>query len=119
MANEVENLAVIGTRLVFFATGLFALAATVDSRMEEAKDEESKKTGELLSTTLNIVGAWTQLFGDYILFKAAQLDFENNMNSGESFDDRSARLEVLAAGSQVVVDVLEVQLAERAADVVR
>jgi hypothetical protein len=119
MANEVENLAVIGTRLVFFADGLFALAATIDGRLDEAKDEESKKTSELLSTTLNIVGAWAQLFGDYILFKAAQLDFENNMNSGESFDDKAGRLEVFVAGSQVALDVLEVQLAERAAVVVR
>lgn len=87
--------------------------------MYEAQTEEAKKTAELLSTTLNIVGAWAQRFGDYILFQAAQLDFENNMNSGETFDDKAGRLEILVAGAQVVLDVVEVQLAERAADVVR
>jgi hypothetical protein len=119
MEEDLAKLTVLGNYLVFFADGLFVLAAKTEARAEEIQDEECKKAAEYLAITLNLVGSWTQLFGDYLLFKAAQADFENNKNSGEPFDEYAGNLEVLVAGSQVALDVLSVQLAERAADVVR
>lgn len=119
MAGEVENLNVIGTHLVFFANGLFALAANTEARAEEVQDEENKKAVVDLAITLNIVGAWTQLFGDYILFKAAQLDFNDKVQSNELFDEQADRLQLTVTEAQVVLDVLAVQLAERAGEVVR
>jgi hypothetical protein len=119
MVGEVENLNVIGTHLVFFANGLFALAANTEAQAEEIQDEESKKAAADLAITFNIVGAWIQLFGDYILFKAAQLDFSDKMGSDELFDEQGDRFELMVTEAQVVLDVLAVQLAERAAEVVR
>jgi hypothetical protein len=119
MAGEVENLNIIGNKLVFFANGLFALAANIEARAEEIQDEESKKTAADLAVTFNIVGAWIQLLGDYILFKAAQLDFIDKVESNELFDEQADRLQLTVTEAQVVLDVLAVQLAERAAEVVR
>ena len=119
MAGEIENLNVIGNHLVFFADGLFVLAANTEARAEEVQDEESKKAAADFAITLNILGTWAQLFGDYILFKAAQIDFNDKMDSKELFDEQADRLELMVTEAQVVLDVLEVQLAERAAEVVR
>jgi hypothetical protein len=119
MAGEVQNLNIIGNHLVFFANGLFALAANTVVRAEEIQDEESKKVVADLAITFNIVGAWIQLFGDYILFKAAQLDFNDKVESNELFDEQGGRLQLTVTEAQVVLDVLAVQLAERAAEVVR
>lgn len=119
MANEEENSEILGTRLVFFADGLFALSATVSARAEESQDEDAKKACEYLAVTFNVIGAWVQLLGDYLLFQVVQKELEDNLNSAEPFDEQAGRLEVLVAGSQVALDILEVQLAERAAEIVR
>ena len=119
MAGEVENLNLIGTWLAFLADGLFVLVATTEARAEETQDEECKKAAAYLVSTFNIIGAWAQLIGDYLLLKAVQMEFDENLKSNKPFDEQAGRLDILVSGSQVVIDVLEVQLAERGAEIVQ
>lgn len=117
MANEADNLNIIGSYIVFFADALFVLAATTEAQAEEIEDEEGKQMTLYLASTFNIAGVWAQVLGDYILFKAAQLEYEDDLKSDEPFDEQGSRLNILISEAQVIIDVAEVQLAERAANI--
>jgi hypothetical protein len=117
VASEVNKLSVIGNNLVFVANALFALAANIVAKAEDIENSNSKEAAENLASTLVVTGAWIQLLGDYIISKAAQLQFQESLESGEPFDEQLLRLTLLAAQAQVVLDVLFVQIAEKANNV--
>lgn len=117
MSSEADKLNIMGSEIVFFADGLFVLAATTEAKANNIEDEENKKLLSNLADTFNIIGAWTQLFGDYILFKAAELEIEESLKSNQPFDIEAGRLNIMVSEAQVILDVLEVQLAERASGI--
>lgn len=114
MSSEAGKLNIIGNEIGFLADGLLVLAATTEAEANEIEDEENKKLLSNLADTFNIIGAWVRLFGDYILLKAAELEIEENLKSNQPFDIETSRFNVFVAEAQVIVDVLTVQLAERA-----
>jgi hypothetical protein len=116
MINEADKLNIIGNELDLLAEGLFVLAARTQAEVKLIQDKESQELVSSLANTFNIAGAWLQLLGDYILFKAAELQFEENLKANEPFDIQSGKLNVLVSEAQVIIDILEVQLAEKQAD---
>lgn len=116
MFSEADKLNILGNNIVLFGDAIAVLAATTEAKSKEIQDKESQELAEELADFLNITASWAELLGDYILFKAAELEFEENMKSNEPFDVQGSKLNILVSEAQVIIDIMEVQLAERASN---
>lgn len=109
-----DELNILGNEIVFIADGLFVIASTTESSSKKAQTEKEKQSLSDCASTFNIIAAWLTLLGDYILLKAAEKEIEEKIQTGESPSELS-QLNITTAKAQVIIDAVEVDLAERAA----